>query len=168
MSDSSLPINGKSRQPFVQWQKSSMSRYRELLGKSPKAALLLSLLVENMNDSNAVVVSQNTLAEMMGCTRRSIINYIKILESDQWLNVLKIGTANVYHVNRSYFWQQAANKRFYSKINASVILSETDQKLSIDELQKDREVTLIPKANDTDKLVILDDEEPPTQPEMEL
>lgn len=143
-----------------------MTKHRLLIAQFPKSAMLLSLLVENMNDSNAVVISQKTLSEMAGCKIRALRNYIKVLEKQGWINILKIGTSNVYHVNRGYFWQQAPNQRYYAKIQANVLLSAEEQSQSIESLQEGREVTQLPRANESNRLVILDDEDPPTQEEM--
>jgi len=145
-----------------------MTSFRRLIRKSAAAADLLVFLVENMNDTNAVVVSQKALAELMGCSTRSIRAYVKTLVEDKWIKVLKLGTANVYHVNRECFWQQARNQRFYSQLSATVIVSQSEQEQSLEELRKAEDVKRIPSRREAGEMILHDDEEPPSQGEMDL
>lgn len=145
-----------------------MTAFRDLIKRSGPAAQLLVLLVQNMNDTNAVVMSQRTLAELMGCSARSIRDYVKILSEERWINILKIGTSNVYHINRECFWQQGRNKKHYAQLTASVVLTESEQQESIEELRKPHPVRQIPRADEVGSLTLLDDEDPPSQGEMEF
>jgi len=115
---------------WVQTERAAHEAWAALLRKSPKAAELLHLLVARMGDHNAVVVSQGTLAEMMGRSDRTVRRAVKELEAGNWVEVRQIGdrgTVNAYVVNDRVAWQGKREGMRYSLFSASVVVSETEQ-----------------------------------------
>lgn len=153
---------------YVQWEKSSMSAFRSLVGKSPAAVQVLSLITEQMDARNALVISQQTMADLCGISRPTVARAIAILKKHNWVETVRIGSTTAYVCNQSVFWQQARDKRFYADFTARVIASADDQSESLEELQSEKKLHKLPSAEAGEKISILHDEEPPTQPEMEL
>jgi hypothetical protein len=79
--------------------------------------------------TNAVVASHSVLAKMLGCSTRSIRNYISVLEDDKWIQVVTLGkgSTNAYVVNSMVAWSQSRDNLKYSQFNAQVIADSDDQ-----------------------------------------
>jgi len=99
---------------------------RELSRRSPSAFQVFMLLTERMNKTNAIVISQSTLCQILNYGRTAIHNAIRLLESERWLQIVKIGTANGYVINSKVVWRDHSGKR-YASFYAEVVVSESDQ-----------------------------------------
>ena len=99
---------------------------RELSRRSPSAFQVFMLLTERMNKTNAIVISQSTLCQILSYGRTAIHNAIRLLESERWLQIVKIGTANGYVINSKVIWRDHSGKR-YASFYAEVVVSESDQ-----------------------------------------
>lgn len=119
------------RTRFVQTDISAHEAWAKLIMKHSAAAAFMHLLVARMDrGTNAVVASQGVLAKMMGCTTRSIRNYIAVLEEDKWIQVVSLGkgSTNAYVVNSMVAWSKARDDLQYSQFTAQVIADAEDQK----------------------------------------
>lgn len=118
----------KKNQNFVQVKKGNLKEIRRLIDQSAVAAKLLFLIAEKMNKQNALMVSFNTLAEITGLSRSTLSLAVKLLKKEQWLQVIKVGTANAYIINSSVFWQDSADKKFrHGQFAATIIASQNEQ-----------------------------------------
>lgn len=116
---------------FVQLQKRAMKEFRRLIKLSPVAAELMFLLGEKMNRQNALMCSFITLSEITGLSRSTLSKAINLLKDEQWIQVIKIGTANAYLVNNSIFWQDTADKKYrHGQFAATIIASQSEQDIS--------------------------------------
>lgn len=98
--------------------------------QSPRAAALLHVLVARMGQQNAVVVSQKTLAKLMGCTERTIRNALVDLTAGNWVQIVRVngpGTAAAYVVNDRVAWGQPRADLHMSVFSATVIADAEDQ-----------------------------------------
>lgn len=86
--------------------------------KYPRAHAVLYFLVDQMDNKNAIIVSINTIAEIMGVSRQTISNAIKILKDANFIDIHKTGTSYVYSVNNSVFWKSYQKNREYAKFSA--------------------------------------------------
>jgi len=132
--DEVKPIK-KNSADFVQVTRGYLSEMRKLQDKSPMALSVLLFLTERMTRQNAIVISQPTLAEILGCNPSSIYRAINLLRSENWVQVVKIGQTNGYLVNSKVVWRSHQEKR-YGYFNAEVIASETEQNQTIEELEQ--------------------------------
>ena len=57
---------------WVQTERAAHEQWSLLTMSSPRAAAVMHRLVSIMGHQNAVVISQKTLAKMMGCNERTI------------------------------------------------------------------------------------------------
>jgi hypothetical protein len=99
---------------------------RVLARRSPAAFQTFVLLTERMNKTNAVVISQATMCQILGYGRTTVHNAVKLLEAERWLQVVKIGTANGYIINSKVVWRDHSGKR-YGSFYAEVVVSEAEQ-----------------------------------------
>ena len=87
---------------WVQTERASHEAWSRLVIRKPMAAAVLHTLVARMGDQNAVVVSQKTLAALIGVTDRTIRNAIQVLVAENWVQVVRLngpGTVSAYVVN---------------------------------------------------------------------
>lgn len=111
---------------FVMLFKNNMDKVIELTKLDNKASALFLFLVEQMNTDNAVVISSESIAEAMDWGIATVYRKVAILKKANFLQVYKIGTANVYRLNSDLVWSTWANKKEYSKFRASVVISRKE------------------------------------------
>jgi len=125
----------KNTADFVQFTRGYLQETRALAKKSLPAFMVFNFLTERMTRQNAIVVSVNTLSEILELHRTTVIKAIKILQSGNWIQVVKIGQSNGYLVNSRVVWRSHQEKR-YGYFGADVIVSETEQNQTIEELEQ--------------------------------
>ena len=146
---------------FVQLSRSYLSQMRHLARKSPISSEILFYLVEHMGrTTNAVVISQKALSEVIGVTRPTISKALKVLREENWIDVVKIGNVNAYCVNERAFWQAKRNQRRYAIFSATVIAAESEQPKDFHKKAKEK-LTYIPVIEAEDIPVAGSDELPP-------
>ena len=64
-----------------------------------------------MDQENALIVSQETLSEYFGISKRTIIRQLNVLKEKGFIEIIKSGTANVYLVNANIASTSYANKK---------------------------------------------------------
>jgi len=132
--DKNLQSVKKDTADFVQITRGYLADIGKLARRSPIACELLHFLTQRMTRQNAVVVSQNTLCEVLSCSRSSLNLAINLLRNENWVQVVKIGQSNGYLVNSKVAWRSHQNKR-YGYFGADVIVSETEQAQPVEELE---------------------------------
>ncbi|WP_349018293.1 helix-turn-helix domain-containing protein [Azospirillum brasilense] len=126
----------------MQTERAAHEAWAALIGKSPAAARILHLLVARVSDKNAVVMSQKTMADLLGVSRDTIKRGIALLREDRWIAVRQIGdrgTVNAYVLNRNVVWSGPRDGIRYALFSANVVISDQEQP---DRDQLDDQVTL--------------------------
>ncbi|WP_454675907.1 replication/maintenance protein RepL, partial [Achromobacter pestifer] len=117
---------GATNQGFVQVSRKYLDDLDDLGFRSKAARKLLTNLVKAMNRQNAVMVSQGSLAKLTGLSTPTVKRAIALLREEQWIEVLKVGTSNVYRVNSSVFWTARADGRWAS-FSAEILVNYDEQ-----------------------------------------
>jgi hypothetical protein len=120
----------KAAGPWVQTERMAHEAWSRLIATSPLAARVMHLLVSRVGEHNAVVISQGTLAKLLGAHRRSVTRAITVLEADRWIEVRQIGergTVNAYVINDRVAWSGPRDGIRYSLFSATIILSSEEQ-----------------------------------------
>ena len=100
-----------ARKAWVQTERAAHEAWAGLIARKPRAAMLLHHFVALMGERNAVVISQKTLAKMLGVTDRTVRSAITDLVAERWVSVVKLngpGTVSAYVVNDRVAWASAA------------------------------------------------------------
>lgn len=111
---------------FVQVERSELRCIAELGQTSPLALDVLMMLVQAMNKENAVMMSYETMAALTGKKDRTLRRAVKILKDGNWIQVIKVGTANAYVVNNAVFWTDRGDKK-YASFSAQVVTTFDEQ-----------------------------------------
>jgi len=124
----------KDAADFVQITRGYLSDIEKLTAKSPSATRILLFLTQRMTRQNAIVVSQKTLSEILGISTMTVKRSIDLLREENWVQVVKTGNSFGYLVNSKVAWRSHQSKR-YAYFNAEVIVSETEQAQTVEELE---------------------------------
>lgn len=166
---SAPPAIGTSGKPrpgqWVQTERKAHEAWAGLIARKPRAAMLLHHLVAQMGQQNAVVVSQKTLAKLMGVTDRTVRSAIADLVAERWISVVKLngpGTVSAYVVNDRVAWGQPRDQLRMSVFSAAVVADFEDQEEALLGHGDLRKVpVLFPGER---QLPTGDGEDPPSQP----
>tara|TARA_R110001606_G_C15321507_1_gene644690 strand:- start:307 stop:792 length:486 start_codon:yes stop_codon:yes gene_type:complete len=116
---------------FVQVSRSDLRAIADLGAKSSLALDLLMTLAQSMDKQNAVMISYKAMEQILGKSRPTLDRAIRLLKQDNWIQVVKVGTANAYVLNTGVFWTDRGDKRPLANFNARVVttLAEQDKDL---------------------------------------
>ena len=150
---------------WLQFEKKAMKELQVLAIKSPVAMGTLMYMVNRMSRSNALVVSQQAIANELGIKRESVNRAIKHLTDHNFVQVIKAGGASVYVVNSRVAWQGDRGAR-YAAFGADVIALETEQTGELDNLPP---LKGVPRMHEGERLLVGNEAiDPPDQGELEL
>lgn len=128
---------GSRKNGFVQTSDTSLSQ-RIALTKYPIACGIMQILTSAMTKYNKVLISTITLSEKLDVTPRTIQRAIKWLNDNNYLNIKKSGTSNVYIINDQIYWRGKTEDRKYSEFEAHIILSSSENP----DYEDDNELTM--------------------------
>ena len=150
---------------WLQFEKKALKELQNLAIKSPAAMGTLMYMVNRMSRSNALVVSQQAIADELHIKRESVNRAIKHLVDHNFVQVIKAGGASVYVVNSRVAWQGDRGSR-YAAFGADVIALENEQTGQIDDLPP---LKGVPKLHEGERLLVGNERiEPPDQGQLDL
>ncbi|VVD69019.1 hypothetical protein PMO31116_00501 [Pandoraea morbifera] len=123
LTEKGLPKNHN----FVMFFREEMKSMRALASKDPKACCMLFTMAEHMGENNSLVVSRETLSELLGFSLPTVDRKLKYLRDNNFISVVKSGNMNVYLINARLAWTTYANNRKYAQFNATVLIGQNEQ-----------------------------------------
>lgn len=144
---------------FVQVTRGYINDLANLADRSMPAFKVFTFLLERMTKQNAVVVSQGTLAEILNYDKSTISRAVKVLRTENWVQVVNIGTSFGYLVNNRVAWRDRSDKKlgFFS---ADVVVSASEQKESIEALES-QPLRHIPNVKQGETVISAGEDLPP-------
>lgn len=118
--------HGAVNSNFVQVSKVYIAEMKELARNAPSAHTVLWTLVQEMNKQNSIMISVPSLAKLTNMSPATIKRAIQLLRDQLWVEVLKIGTSNVYRVNASVVWQDRADSK-WAAFDARLVVNFDEQ-----------------------------------------
>mgnify|MGYP005857149437 CR=1 FL=1 len=114
---------------WVQTERKAHEAWAGLIARKPRAAMLLHHLVAQMGHQNAVVVSQKTLAKLLGVNERTVRRAVTDLVEERWIQVVRLGRGKeaAYVVNDRVAWGQPRDELRLSVFSAAVVADFDDQ-----------------------------------------
>ena len=120
-----------SRKAWVQVERAAMEEMGRLSMQQPRAAAVLQAMISHMGHQNAVVISQKTIAALLGCSTDTVQRAIAKLMDGRWIQVVKLngpGTVNAYVINDRVAWGEKREMLGrVSVFSAAVVAAEVDQ-----------------------------------------
>lgn len=128
----------RKNRDFIQLYRSQIKYLRKLTSKDPAAAEIFLFLTEHMNKSNAVVCSYKVFEEALGLSKSTVYRAIKTLKETNHIEVHKVGSANVYHLNANLVWSSWSTGKKYAEVKGKILFAESEQdEASIKKEEKD-------------------------------
>lgn len=112
---------------FVQLYTDNLRLITEMNKENPAAVNLFMWLLEHMDRRNALVVSQQALAEAFNVSDRTIRTHVAFLKAKKAIDVFKSGTSNIYAVNAQIAWKSDARGKKYAMFDARVYVAKSEQ-----------------------------------------
>ncbi|MGL4742717.1 MAG: replication/maintenance protein RepL [Sarcina sp.] len=113
---------------FIQYNKDYYQAEDWLLKNSSVAYRVFKFLVQNMDKYNAVICSYTVLEESLEISNSTVKRAVKILKENNFIDIYKSGTTNVYCINKNIVWSSWGKNYQYAKFGANIILSKTENK----------------------------------------
>ena len=121
------PQNNRQAE-FVQLYRSAMRAMSTLALEAPMAHAVLYVLLERINERNALVVSNATLCKLTGKSRATITRALAELRTRNYIETLRAGNLTVIVVNQRVAWTtDTALRGKLAIFDARVIVSEDEQ-----------------------------------------
>lgn len=113
---------------FIQLYKDHMPELRWLMTKHSLASNILFFILEHMDNRNSLVCSYTIFEDYFEKHRSTIYRAIKILQDNGFLDILRVGTSNVYIVNENLAWTDKNTNKRFSKYDGKILVSHTENK----------------------------------------
>ena len=118
----------KKNHNFIQLYRDNMPELRWLMANHNFASSLLFFILEHMDNRNALACSYAVFEDYFGKSRSTVYRAVKLLEENGFLNVLKMGTSNVYVVNEDLPWTDGNDKKKFAKYDGKILVSKKENK----------------------------------------
>lgn len=118
----------KKNRNFVQLYRDNMPELRWLMAKSGIASSLLFFILEHMDTKNALACSYGVFEDYFEVSRTTIYRAIKLLDENGFIDVLKMGSSNVYVVNTDVAWSSWENQKQYAQFEGKMLVSRKENK----------------------------------------
>lgn len=99
----------------------------QLTKKSPRAAEIFLFLVQNMDNYNTLVCSYKVFEESLGMSTATVTRAIRVLKDSKFVDIKKIGTGNIYIINKEIVWKLWETNYKYAEFGAKVIIVKSEQ-----------------------------------------
>lgn len=113
---------------FIQLYRDNMPELRWLMTNQSFASSLLFFILEHMDTKNALACSYSVFCDYFGKGRTTVYRAIKTLEENGFIDVLKMGTSNVYIVNQDLAWTSYNTQKKYAKYEGNILVSKKENK----------------------------------------
>lgn len=121
------PITPSSH--FAMVELTALEGLSSLIHRAPKAAQLIVTLIRRMNSGSAgiVVVSRETMRELLDCSMPTVDRSLKLLMDEGWVQRIRIGGANALAINHRVAWIGPRGDIQHAVFGATVIASRSEQ-----------------------------------------
>lgn len=114
---------------FVQFYTKNILLIAEMNKENSTAVNILLWIIRHMDNRNALVVSQQAIAEATSLHRVTVAKAVKYLQEKKVIGIFKSGSTNIYAVNRHIAWKTGAEKKKYALFDANVYIAESEQEI---------------------------------------
>lgn len=145
---------------WVQIDRKASEALTQLILKKPRAAALMTTLISNMGQNNAVIISRKNLARILKCHPNTIDNAVAELVKLNWIQVVSTGgkgSANAYRITNRVVWSGARDGIRYARFQAEVVVSDDDQL----PMQNDQPLWQIPSGKPGEPQIVAGEGLPP-------
>lgn len=113
---------------FTQIYNDAMPELRWLAVNHAFAHALLYFILEHMDKRNALACSYKVLQDYFGKHKTTIYRNLKILEDNGFIDIMKMGTSNVYVVNHELAWSDKNTNKDFAVYDGKILVSKSENK----------------------------------------
>jgi DNA-binding transcriptional ArsR family regulator len=113
--------------PFFAYNQENYKNKVKLAMKNPVANSIFEFLVSEMDSTNAICISMNTLEKLFNLKRNAISKHIKYLSENKFITIFKVGNMNAYAINAYVVWTQGDANLYKAKFAATMYLDFDEQ-----------------------------------------
>jgi DNA-binding transcriptional ArsR family regulator len=113
---------------FVQLYREHMPEIRWLMSNHGFASSILFFILEHMDTRNALACSYEVFIDYFGKSRTTVYRAVKLLQENGFIDVLKMGTSNIYIVNADLAWTDYNSKKKFAKYDGKILVSKKENK----------------------------------------
>ncbi|EMU6614619.1 plasmid replication initiator-like protein [Escherichia coli] len=151
---------------YYMMSRAAEKNLRALQTANPAAALVFSVIRENMQiGTNAVAISNTAFCKIIGKSRATVTRAIKHLADHNYVQIVKVGTTNTYVVNEQVAFAGSHGQR-KAVFSATVVAHECEQDEGWEQVKKLKAIPVI--CEDERPVIGCDDLPPPDQQDLEL
>lgn len=122
-------------QYFYQLNKKMFPAFRKLMMDYPMAGNIMLFLMEQMDNTNSVIISYEALSEVFRKTRQCLSKAIKYLKEEKFIGVYRTGNMNVYCLNANVVWHRSRENIKYAKFKTNVYMTYNEQMVKENKLK---------------------------------
>lgn len=112
---------------FVQLYIDKLDLIIEMMSENPTATKVFTWLLKHMDKRNALVISQQALAEALCLSRMTIHTSTKYLQLKKAVDIFKSGNTNIYAINAQIAWKTTADAKQFAMFDAAVYIAKSEQ-----------------------------------------
>jgi hypothetical protein len=112
---------------FVQLYDDNLDLIMLMTKENPTALSIFLWIVKYMDNRNALVASQQAIAENLGLHKNTVYLAIKYLKEKSALSVLRSSNTHIFALNAQIVWRDTAESKRFAHFDAKVYLSESEQ-----------------------------------------
>jgi len=148
---------------FAMVELAALEGLGELIPRAPKAAQLLVSLIRHMSPGSGgvVVVSRETMREILGCSMPTVERALRLLMDEGWVQRIRVGGAHALAINHRVAWIGDRGEIQHAVFGATVIASRSEQDSIALDPPPIRRVPIVRPGEDV--LAVGQGEDPPSQ-----
>lgn len=112
---------------FVQFYDDHLNLIMLMTKENPTALNIFLWVVKHMDNRNALVVSQQAIAEALSLHKNTVYLAVKYLKEKKALTVLRSSNTNIFAINAQIAWRDTADAKKFAHFDAKVYISESEQ-----------------------------------------
>ncbi len=112
---------------FVQLYDDNLDLIMLMTKENPTALSIFLWIVKYMDSRNALVASQQAIAENLGLHKNTVYLGIKYLKEKSALTVLRSSNTHIFALNAQIVWRDTAESKRFAHFDAKVYVSESEQ-----------------------------------------
>lgn len=131
-----------SKLDFYKTSREGSIALTKLAKESPKARLLIDwvsmILINRNTTTNAVMVSNEVLQDIMGCSVNTVTKAVKAANDAKLLGVSRVGNSRIYYLNPKVIKMDRVDDKYYA-FDVAVVIDKEDsiyQSISDNSLSK--------------------------------
>lgn len=114
---------------FIQFYEDNIGLFLKMTRENPKALEVFWWVLERMDNDNAIVISQQALADSLKVSRMTIHRATEYLKNEKILTILKSGNTSIYVLNSQIVWKNDAESKKYAHFSAKVYITAEEQNI---------------------------------------